>query len=258
MQHSDSSRRIAARRGHGLFGPADPPSAYVRAFMVTHGELVDGLPDDAPEPHKEWARQPKAPPVYRNDRSAAVRPPAQSKSQAKRQRAAKRAKMAAEHVLAATDSAVELPVPSLGQSAAAPAAALPAAAPPAAARAASARRALPPALRPIPGALPWAPRCPRSASPARSASVPNRRPHDTRSPWPARPAARAAIAARVRHRGSRLRSVPTSAWASEGLCQGEAHHLRLDRVEMTIGHATRRFAGQARGVETVEAGWPGC
>jgi hypothetical protein len=107
--------------------PADPPSTFVRAFMVTHGELVDGLPDDEPEPHKEWARQPKVQPVYRNDRSAAVHQPAQSKSQAKRQRAAKKAKMAAAHQLAASDSAVELPVPNLGQSAAASAAAIPAA-----------------------------------------------------------------------------------------------------------------------------------
>ncbi len=104
--------------------PADQPSTFVRAFMVTHDALVDGLPDEEPEPKKEWARQPKVKPVWRNDRSAAVHQPAKSPSQAKR--AAKKAKLAA-HKLAATDSAVEFPVPDLGQSAAAPAAAIPAA-----------------------------------------------------------------------------------------------------------------------------------
>ena len=105
--------------------PADRPSTFVRAFMVAHGELVDGLPDEEPEPHEEWARQPKVQQVWRNDRSAAVHQPAQSKSQAKR--AAKKAKVAAAHKLAASDSAVESPAPDLGQSAAASAAGIPAA-----------------------------------------------------------------------------------------------------------------------------------
>ncbi len=87
--------------------------------------MDDGLPDEEPEPHKEWARQPRVQQVWRNDRSAAVHQPAQSKSQAKR--AAKKAKVAAALKLAASDSAVESPAPDLGQSAAASAAAIPAA-----------------------------------------------------------------------------------------------------------------------------------
>ena len=96
--------------------PADQPSTFFRAFMATHAELADSLPDEEPGPTTEWARQSEAKPVWKNDRCAAVQQPAKSKSQVKR--AAQKAKVAASRAEAAPASAMESPGPQLAPPAA--------------------------------------------------------------------------------------------------------------------------------------------